>query len=76
VWKVVCRPDPQKSRPCVRKRILSHHASFYDSPLGLRVSLRKLVKEKKVKIVAHLLYVTNVPLKAGLTYRHGTSGKC
>jgi hypothetical protein len=36
--------DPQKERPCVKTRILSHHALFYDSPFGLGVSLRKLVK--------------------------------
>jgi hypothetical protein len=31
---------------------------------------------KKVEKVTQSLYVTYVPLKAGLTYRHGTSGKC
>jgi hypothetical protein len=36
---------PQMERPCVRTHILSHHAPFYDSPFGLGVSLRKLVKK-------------------------------
>jgi hypothetical protein len=49
VWRVVCRPDPQKAHPCVRTRILSHHAPFYDSPFGLGVNLRKLVKNKNKK---------------------------
>jgi hypothetical protein len=56
-------------RPCVRTRILSHHALFYDSPFVLGVSLRKLFKK-----VTKALHLTIVPLEAGLTYRHGTSG--
>jgi hypothetical protein len=76
VWEVISQPDHQKARPCVRTRILSHHAPFYDSPFGLGVSLRKLIKKKKQKghkNVTQSLHVTNVPLQAGLTYRHGTS---
>jgi hypothetical protein len=49
VWQVVCRSDPQKARPCVRTRILSHHAPFYDSPFWLGVNLRKLVLKKSKK---------------------------
>jgi hypothetical protein len=73
VYEVECQPDPQKTRPWIRTRILSHHALFYDSPFGLGVNLKKRVKKKKV---TQSLYVINVLLEAGLTYRHGTFGKC
>jgi hypothetical protein len=42
---------------------------LYNSPFGLGVSLRKLVKKQQVKKVTKALYFTNVLLEAGLTYR-------
>jgi hypothetical protein len=62
---------PQKARPCARTHILSHHAPFYDSPFGLGVNLRKLVK-KVLKKSQKSLYVTNHRQKKSRYDFHGT----
>jgi hypothetical protein len=60
---------------------LRQNTHFEPSCTFLRLSVRagrepQKPGKKKVKKVTETLYFTYVPLEAGLTYRHGTSGEC